>query len=64
VRDRRALIARHVGDAGFEQRLGDGEDSLAAELVAGAEFQLLDFFLEGSFGHEKSPARTIAQSSS
>ena len=56
VRDRRALVARHVGHAGLEQRLGDGENALAAEFVAVAEIELLDFFLEGSFGHARSPA--------
>ena len=34
VRDRRALIAGDVGDAGLQQRLGDGENALAAEFLA------------------------------
>ena len=33
VRNRRALITRHVGDAGLQQRLGHGENSLAAEFL-------------------------------
>ena len=51
VRDRRALIAGDIRHAGFEQRLGDGEDAFAAELLSRAQLQLLDFFLERSFGH-------------
>ena len=51
VRDRRALIAGDIGHAGLQQRLGHGQDAFAVELVAVAELQLLDFFLERAFGH-------------
>src|SRR5581483_3028637 len=51
VRDRRALIARHVRHAGFQQRLGNRQDSFAAKFLAAAEFELLHFFFERSFGH-------------
>ena len=37
VRNWRTLVTTHVADAAFEQRLGDGENTLAAKLVAGAE---------------------------
>jgi len=43
MRDRRALIAADIGDAGLQQRLGDGEDAFAAEGVAVAEPEILDF---------------------
>ena len=46
VRDRRALIAADIGDAGLQQRLGDREDALAAEGLAVAELERLDFLLE------------------
>ena len=49
VRHRRALVAADVGDAGLQQRLGDGEDRLAVEGLAVAELELLDFFLEAIF---------------
>ena len=39
VRHRRALVAADVGDAGLQQRLGDREDALAVEDLAGAEAQ-------------------------
>ena len=51
VRDRRALVARDVRYAGLQQRLGHGQDALAVKLGAFAQFQLLDFFLEGAFRH-------------
>ena len=51
VRDRRALVARHIGHAGLQQRLGDGQDALAVELGAVAELQLFDLFLERAFRH-------------
>ena len=44
MRDGRALIAADVGDPGLQQRLGDGENALAAEFRALAEPQRLDFF--------------------
>ncbi|MCY1226861.1 hypothetical protein D9M72_391110 [compost metagenome] len=51
VRDRRALVAGHVGDAGFQQRLGDREDALAAEYLAGTQAQFLDFFGKRTLSH-------------
>jgi hypothetical protein len=51
VRDGRALVSRHVGDAGFEERLGDCKDAFAMELLAVAETELLDFAFEGAFRH-------------
>ena len=53
VRDRRALIAGDVGHAGLQQRLGDGEDAFAAELLAGAEPRASDLFLERAFRHPR-----------
>src|SRR5919109_5382265 len=44
-------VAADIADAAFEQRLGDGEDTLAGECIARAEAQLLDFFHKGPFGH-------------
>ncbi len=49
VRDRRALIAADIADARLQQRLGDGEDALAAKRLAGAEPQRIHFFLERAF---------------
>ena len=51
MRDRRALVAGDIGDAGFEQGLGDREDALAVERLAAPEPQLLDFLDEGPFSH-------------
>lgn len=51
VRDRRALVAGHVGDARFQQRLGHGQDALAAENLARAQAQLLHFFDKRPLGH-------------
>ena len=51
VRDRRALVAGDVRHARLEQRLGDGQDALAAEHLARAQAQLLDFLDERSLGH-------------
>ena len=44
--DRRPLIAADIGDAGLQQRLGDGENALAAEHFPGAELQVLDLASE------------------
>ena len=55
VRDRRALVAGHVGHAGLQQRLGHREDALAVELGARRQLQLLDFLLEGTLGHLGTP---------
>src|SRR5438552_7054682 len=52
MRDGCSLIADNIADTALQQRLGDGEDALAAEFLAGADLELLDFFLEGSFGHD------------
>jgi hypothetical protein len=49
MRDRRSLIAADITHAGLQQRFGDGEDSFAAEGLAGAEPQRLDFFAKGAF---------------
>jgi len=51
MRNRSALIAGDVGYTGLEQRLGDGEDSLAVKLVAVAQLELADLFLERAFRH-------------
>ncbi len=53
MRDRRALIAGHVGHAGLQQRLGNGENSLAAEFFPGAEPQLCDLAFERAFCHPR-----------
>ena len=53
MRDRRALIAADVTDAGLQQRLGDRENALAAEFLSGAEAKFADFVCEGSFGHRR-----------
>jgi hypothetical protein len=46
MRDRRALIAADIADTGFQKGLGDGENALAGEGFAFAEFQVFDFCLE------------------
>ncbi len=46
MRDRRALIAADIGDAGLQQRLGDRENAFAAEDFAVAEFEILDLASE------------------
>jgi hypothetical protein len=51
MRDRRALVAADIGDARLQQCLGNGENALAAELLAVAEFEILDFAFEGSLCH-------------
>ena len=38
MRDRRALIAADIADAGLQQRLGDGQNAFAAENVPVAQF--------------------------
>ncbi len=47
MRHRRALIAADIGDAGLQDRLGDGQDALAAEQLAVAEPQRPHLLLEG-----------------
>ena len=59
VRNRRALVAADIGDAGLQQRLGDGENSLAAEFLAVAEFEILHFARKRPFRHESLQAGLI-----
>jgi len=51
VRDGRARIAADVAHAGLEQRLGDGENALAAKDLAGAVPELLDVLRERPLPH-------------
>ena len=46
VRDRRALVAGHVGHARLQQRLGDREYALAAEFLARGQPQQFNFLRE------------------
>ena len=55
VGDRRALVAGDVADAGLQQRLGDGEDALAAEFLAFGEAQVLDLACERPLSHRAQP---------
>ena len=59
--NRRTLIAADIGDAGLQQRLGDGENSLAAELLAVAELEILHFACKRPFRHESLRADVIDQ---
>ena len=52
VRDRRALIARHVGDARLQQRLGDGQDAFAAEFLSRTQLELRHLALERPLRHD------------
>ena len=45
------LPAADIADAGLQQGLGDREDAFAAEFVAGAKFEIADFFGKGPFSH-------------
>ena len=56
MRDRRALIAADIGDAGLQQRLGDRQDAFAAEDLAVAELEVLDFAGKRAFGHDAFPS--------
>jgi hypothetical protein len=49
MRHRRALIAADIGHARLQQRLGDGENTLAAKGIAIAEPQRLHFLGERAF---------------
>ena len=49
VRYRRALVAADIGDAGLQQRLGDGKDALAMKHGALAKAQHLRFLAERNF---------------
>src|SRR5690349_6117240 len=55
MRNGRTLIADHIADTALQERLGDGENALAAEFLTGADLELKDFFREGSFGHWRCP---------
>jgi hypothetical protein len=51
MRDGRALVARHIGNPGFEQGLGDGQNALSTEHLSARKPQLLDFFDERTLSH-------------
>src|SRR5215472_7681723 len=51
VRNRSALIACHVGNAGLQKGFGDGKDAFATKFLALAEVKFLDFFLEEALRH-------------
>jgi hypothetical protein len=51
MRDRRTLVARDIGDAAFQKRLGDRQNPFAAEFLAGADPQLLNLFGERPLSH-------------
>jgi len=51
MRDRRALVARHVGHARLQQRLRHSEDAFAAEKLAGAQPQLFHFLGKRTLSH-------------
>ena len=61
MRDRRALITADVRDAGLQQRLGDGENALAAKFFAFAEFEILHFACKRSLCHENLRALAALQ---
>ena len=52
VRDRRTLVTADIAHARLQQRLGNGQDSLAAEGVSRTEFQRLNFLLERALHHD------------
>src|SRR5262245_40059837 len=56
MRNRRALIAADIGDAGLQQRFGDRENSLAAEFFAFAQLEVLDLAGKRPFRHKKPSA--------
>ena len=43
VRNRRALVARHITDAALQQGLGDRQNALATKFLAIAKAEVLDF---------------------
>ena len=51
VRDRCALVAGYVGNAGLQEGFCDGEDAFAAKFLALAEVKFLDFFFEEPLRH-------------
>ncbi len=59
MRDRRALIACDVGNAGLKQGFGDRENAFAAKDIASAQPQVLNFALEGPFRHRLAPFRYL-----
>ena len=61
MRDRRALIAADIADAGLQQRLGDGENAFAAEFLAVAELEVLDLAGERAFSHDAFPSGSTAE---
>ena len=56
MRDRRALIAADIRDAGLQQSLGDGENAFAAKDFALAKLEILDLASERAFRHRAPPA--------
>ena len=52
MRDRRALVAAHIGHARLQQRLGDGQDAFAAEDLAIAQSEGLHFLFERAFHYQ------------
>ncbi|MEI2735894.1 MAG: hypothetical protein V9G24_14545 [Rhodoblastus sp.] len=61
MRDRRALIAADIGDAGLQQRLGDGENALAMKDFALAELQRLDFGRKRALHFSSEPLSFLAR---
>ena len=59
MRDRRALIAGDVRNAGLKQGFGDRENAFAAKDLAGLKSQVLNFALEGPFRHRLAPFRYL-----
>ena len=64
MRHRRALVAADIGNARLQDRLGDGEDALAAEALALAQPQRANLLSEGTLrvgplGHGKLGRRLV-----
>ncbi len=59
MRDRRPLVAADIRHARLQQRLGDGENSLAAEFVTVAQLEILHFACKRPFRHESLRADLI-----
>ena len=49
--DRRTLISADIADTGFQECLGDRENTLAAEGLARAQAQFLDLFGKRALCH-------------
>src|SRR5271169_4847009 len=60
MRNRRALIAANIRHARLQQRLGDGENTLAAKLFAVAQLEILHFARKRPFRHENLRADVTA----